>query len=76
MAGSDPKTEVGRTDVAIDTPTAESQYPGVRPEVARLLVEMDPRERVLRAGVERATAQFNRLRGIVGKQFGLRTSVR
>ncbi len=53
----------------------EQLYPGVRPELAALLTEMYLEERELWAEVERATAEFNRPRGIMGKLFGLRTSV-
>lgn len=47
----------------------------MRPELASLLAEMYLQERELWAEVERATAEFNRPRGIMGKLFGLRTSV-
>lgn len=53
----------------------EEQYPGVRPEVARLLVELDLRQVELQASVDRSMADFDRPRGIMGKLFGLRTSV-
>jgi len=53
----------------------EEQYPGVRPEVARLLVDLDQRQVELQASADRAMADFERPRGIMGKLFGLRTSV-
>lgn len=56
-------------------PSPEELYPCVRPEVARLLVELDQRQLEIQARADRAMADFERPRGIMGKLFGLRTSV-
>lgn len=53
----------------------ELRYPGVRPEVARLLAEGDRRIAALELAVDRATEDWNRPRGWMGKLFGLRTHV-
>ncbi len=55
--------------------TPEEKYPQVRPEVARLLVELDQQILELQASADRAMADFERPRGIMGKLFGMRTSV-
>lgn len=55
--------------------TPEQLYPCVRPEVARLLVELDEQVIAHQARADLAMAEFNRPRGIMGKLFGLRTSV-
>lgn len=49
--------------------------PRVRPEVARILAETELRIAHLQDEIDRATAEFNRPRGIMGKLFGLRTHV-
>lgn len=55
--------------------TPEQLYPCVRPEVARLLVELDERLIELQARTDLAMEEFERPRGIMGRLFGLRTSV-
>jgi hypothetical protein len=72
---SEPEGELQVANASIEALTPEQLYPGVRPELASLLTEMYLQERELWAEVERATAEFNRPRGIMGKLFGLRTSV-
>jgi hypothetical protein len=56
-------------------PTLADLYAGIRPEVAALMAASRRREQAIWAEVERAEAEFNRPRGIMGKLFGLRTSV-
>jgi hypothetical protein len=68
-----PRDVPGRTEEPELSP--EELYPGVRPEVSLALAEIRRRERALWREVERETAEFNRPRGIMGKLFGLRTSV-
>ncbi len=53
----------------------EPRYPGVRPEVALLSAESDRRIAALERAVDRATDEWNRPRGLMGKLFGLRTHV-
>jgi hypothetical protein len=65
----------GRIETPEPQPSPAQLFPGVRPEVASLLTELYLEERALWAEVERETAEFNRPRGIMGKLFGLRTSV-
>lgn len=53
----------------------EERYPFVRPATARLLVELDAQLLEIEAAAREAEDEFNRPRGIMGKWFGLRTSV-
>ncbi len=47
----------------------------LRPEVVRILDELDRENDELQAAVERANEEWNRPRGLMGKLFGLRTHV-
>lgn len=47
----------------------------LRPEVVRILDELDRESEELQAEVDRATAEWTRQRSITGRLFGLRTHV-
>jgi len=55
--------------------TPEQQYPDVRPELARILAELDRQNEEILARMEREALERERRPGLMGRLFGLETHV-
>jgi len=67
--------EVGAEDRTANSATNGIRRRHLRPAVVRILDELERENAELQAEVDRATAEWNRPRGLMGKLFGLRTHV-